>query len=233
MLTGTYGSTFDDGVASNRLHTALGGVISAPIGAPSVDETLLMAVLDELDYGLMVLEPSTGRLVHANRLAVDEYRLHNTLVIVQGRVRARHRDSDAVFEPAIAGAAQGRRALISLIGENVEPLPVAVVPLRGGNGQALALLTFGKRQFCEALSVSFFAKLHALTPAEEGVLKALCRGLRPAQIAVESKVAISTVRTQVSSIRLKTGTPSIRELVKKVSTLPPMPSALRGVGPSH
>lgn len=205
-----------------------GELLAAPPDSP-----LLMAVLDELDYGLMVLEPASSRLVHANRLALQECRAHGTLTLTMGRVRARHADCDPHFDGALLAAGQGRRSLISLVGEGVEPVPLAMVPLRASNGAPLALLTFGKRQICETLSVSFFSRLHALTPAEDAVLKALCRGLRPAQIAQEAGVAISTVRTQVSSIRLKTASPSIRELVKKVSALPPMPSALRGPQPAR
>lgn len=232
MLNATVVPNRDDAYSTSWARSAQSSVGGNP-GAAPVGEGLFMAVLDELDYGLMVLEPDTGRLLHANRLAQDELRVHHTLQLVRDRVRASHRDSDAAFEPAIAAAALGRRSLIHLLAEGVDPLPVAIVPLRGPQGRDLALLTFGKRQFCEALSVSFFAKLHALTPAEEAVLKALCRGLRPTQIADEVGVAISTIRTQVSSIRLKTTTASIRELVKKVSTLPPMPSVLRVVNAAH
>lgn len=42
-------------------------------------------------------------------------------------------------------------------------------------------------------------------------------------------VALSTVRTQVSSIRAKTGTENISSLVRMVAMLPPMVSALRQV----
>lgn len=232
MLNGSALAPSSEDVYSGSRHAMATQPTHLPL-SEILDQALLMGVLDELDYGLMIIDPSSGHLVHANRLALDEFRLHNTLAVVHDRVRARHRDSEALFDPAIVAAAQGRRSLVNLIAEGIEPLPVAVVPMRARGGRPLALLTFGKRQFCEVLSVSFFAKLHALTPAEEGVLKALCRGLRPSQIASESGVAISTIRTQVSSIRQKTGTSSIRELAKKVSTLPPMTSALRSGNAAH
>ena len=38
---------------------------------------------------------------------------------------------------------------------------------------------------------------------------------------------VSTVRTQISSVRAKTGAASIRALVKQVAQLPPMVGALR------
>ena len=88
---------------------------------------------------------------------------------------------------------------------------------------------FQKRQAYEALTLSFFARTHRLTSAETTVLEALCRGLRPQQIACQQGVAISTVRTQVSSIRAKTQTGSMRELVQTLSTLPPLTPAMKSI----
>jgi DNA-binding CsgD family transcriptional regulator len=75
--------------------------------------------------------------------------------------------------------------------------------------------------------VQSFALAHRLTPAETGVLQGLCGGRSPLEIAHAQCVAISTVRTQISSIRAKTGADSIRDLVQQVATLPPLVSALR------
>ena len=54
------------------------------------------------------------------------------------------------------------------------------------------------------------------------MLRGLAGGLRPAQIARAAGVAMSTVRTQITSIRLKTGARSIGELVRLVTVLPPI-----------
>ena len=43
----------------------------------------------------------------------------------------------------------------------------------------------------------------------------------------DASVAVSTVRTQIGSIRIKTGASSIRELVRQVAVLPPLVGALR------
>jgi DNA-binding CsgD family transcriptional regulator len=86
----------------------------------------------------------------------------------------------------------------------------------------------GKRQMCEQLSVQGYARSVALTPAETRVLELVCAGVRPAEIAGQLRVAVSTVRTQIGSIRVKTGATSIRELVRQVAVLPPLVGALRG-----
>jgi DNA-binding CsgD family transcriptional regulator len=59
------------------------------------------------------------------------------------------------------------------------------------------------------------------------VLEHLCGGVRPTEIAQRQGVAVSTVRTQIGSIRAKTGATSIRELVRQVAVLPPLVGALR------
>jgi DNA-binding CsgD family transcriptional regulator len=56
----------------------------------------------------------------------------------------------------------------------------------------------------------------------------LCEGLRPSDIARRQRVAISTVRTQIGSIRLKTGASSITSLLREIALLPPMAHALQG-----
>jgi len=189
---------------------------------------ILAAAVEEIDYGMLVLDPSNFRLHHANRLAMMECRNGGTLVLEQGRIQARDGACRAAMEKALALVLNDRRSLVSLKSER-GTCTVAVVPLTDSFGARQALLMFGKHEVCEPLSAAFYARLHALTPSEDAVLKALCRGLRPAEIAAETGVAISTVRTQVSSIRMKTGTTSIHDLVRTMSTLPPINPILRMV----
>jgi DNA-binding CsgD family transcriptional regulator len=106
-------------------------------------------------------------------------------------------------------------------------MPGLVVPGRAASG-ALTLLVLSKQHFCQSLSVQAFARGASLTPAETRVLEMLCDGAMPNEIAKQAGVAVCTVRSQIGSIRTKTGTASIGELVRQVSLLPPMLSALRG-----
>ena len=85
-----------------------------------------------------------------------------------------------------------------------------------------ALLVFAKQHLCDDSTMALFARERGLTSAEGQVLAQVCKGLRPAQIATNHGVRISTVRTQLRSIRMKTCSETIRELVQKVSVLPPM-----------
>lgn len=199
-----------------------------PVDDPSLPAAtaheLLALVLDEIDYAVLVVGAG-GQLHFGNHLATRECSATGPLQLQQGQVSARHRADQAGLTRALVEAARGRRSLLPLQ-DALGRVTVAVVPLRTGT-DARVLLVLAKRQVCEALSVSFFAKLHALTPTEDAVLQALCKGLRPREIAQHQCVAISTIRTQVSSIRSKTAAASIRELVKQVATLPPIAPAVK------
>jgi DNA-binding NarL/FixJ family response regulator len=106
---------------------------------------------------------------------------------------------------------------------------LAVLPLRPNAvcADAPALVVFGPRAHCKRLAIQFYAQAHRLSQAETAVLHALGEGLSPKEIADRNDVALSTVRTQVSSIRVKTGARSITELVLTLGHLPPiMPAVL-------
>jgi len=106
---------------------------------------------------------------------------------------------------------------------------VSVVPLGAAAslGAPRILLLLSKRHLCKPLSVQWFARDHGLTPAETRVLEALCDGHDAREVAERHGVGIATVRTQICAIRAKTGTESIRDLVRLVAALPPMMSVLR------
>ena len=188
---------------------------------------LLMRVLDEIDYGLMLLGEA-AQMRFANRVALRECASGVWVHLCKGALCMRqNRDQEALLK-ALGAARHGARSLLQLASSD-ETQMVAVVPLDELTGTA-TLLVFGKRQMCEPLSIDFFARTHGLSNAEGAVLRALCSGLFPEQVAQHVGVAISTVRTQIGSIRTKTGTHSIRELIGRVTTLPPLVSILQQRG---
>ena len=68
-----------------------------------------------------------------------------------------------------------------------------------------------------------------MTGTEGLVLAMVCKGLRPSEIATSHGVQVCTVRSQLRSIRQKTASDSLRELVEKVSVLPSMARQLQHV----
>jgi DNA-binding NarL/FixJ family response regulator len=99
---------------------------------------------------------------------------------------------------------------------------VTVVPLVQAGDTPTALVLLGRDQRSPSLSLDFFAREHHITPAEVAVLRMLCEGRRPSDIAHTLGVAVSTVRTQVCSLRQKTGTCRTADLVRMVAALPPI-----------
>ena len=95
-------------------------------------------------------------------------------------------------------------------------------------GGALPVLVITSRHvLCEQISLHFFAQSFGLTGAEKSVLSGLAKGMEVQEIADQKNLAVSTVRTQVKQLRGKTQSNSIRELMGKVSTLPPVVSSIK------
>ena len=191
----------------------------------------MMRMLDEIDYGMLLVasDAQVSYMNHAARLELDG---QHPLQLLGSTLRA-HRALDvAPLYDALAAAQRGLRRLVTL-GEGAQRVCVSVVPLPAAGGSVdtgVTLLVLGKRHVCEQLSVQGYARSVGLTPAETRVLEQLCAGARPSQVAVNAGVAVSTIRTQIGSIRVKTGAGSIRELVRQVAILPPLVGALRSHG---
>jgi DNA-binding CsgD family transcriptional regulator len=181
----------------------------------------LRCMLDEIDYG-MLLVSSDAQVLYINHAAQAELDARHPLQLSAHQLHALKAQDTAPLFDALAGAQRGRRKLL-LLGDSSNRVSLSVVPLAGGG----TLLVLGKRQVCELLSVQGFARSVGLTAAETRVLEGLCNGVRPRDIAERQGVAVSTVRTQIGSIRSKTGVASIRELVRQVAVLPPLVGALK------
>lgn len=194
-------------------------------------------MLDEIDYG-MLLVGADAQVLFLNHAARQELDGRHPLQLMGRALRAQRPQDVAPLFDALAGAQRGRRRLLTL-GEGEDRVSVSVVPLlagadagqRGEDQQPYALLLLGKRNVCEQLSVQGFASSLKLTPAETRVLEMLCAGVSPTRIAEVLNVAVCTVRTQIGSIRNKTGADGIPSLVRQVARLPPVMSALRGGAP--
>lgn len=191
---------------------------------------LFAAVLDEIDYGLLLVNDEAQAL-HVNHVARAELDAAHPLQLLDRSLRARASADAVPLHDALTSACRhGLRRMVTL-GEGVQRVSLAVVPLpadtAAGHRRRPALILLGKRRVCEDLSIEAFARFVGLTPAETVVLKALCGGDRPAAIALRLGVALSTVRSQVGSIRAKAGASSVAVLMRQVAVLPPMVNALR------
>ena len=199
-------------------------------GAATLQARRMAQMLDTLDYGMLLLS-DTGLVLQINKAArrdMDDD--HPLQVDGQALLARRSQDANPLRE-ALAGAAErGLRRLLQL-GDSRARISVAVVPLPalGADERPGVVVLLGKRQVCEELTVDWFARSHNLTMAETAVIKGLCADFTPQQIAERQGVGLATIRTQIGSIRLKTGAGSIRALVRQVALLPPLVSALQGL----
>lgn len=216
--------------AAGRIHWAHsragpGQPLSEPDAGGRLDAQTLGRVLDEIDYGVLLVD-AAARPLYANARATRECSSEGGLQIDQGRVRPRSPQHRPAFSNALQASLYGRRSLLAMDAAGTR-LSLAVVPLGGAQpGAPATLLTLGKQRACEPLSIELFARAHRLTAAESAVLGGLSSGLRPADIARQAGVTIATVRTQISVIRAKTATSSICELLHRLAALPPVTSAL-------
>ncbi|HNT40216.1 MAG TPA: LuxR C-terminal-related transcriptional regulator [Rubrivivax sp.] len=198
----------------------------APVPAGAAETPWLALMLDEIDYGMLLLGEA-GKVLHANHAARAELDAEHPLLLRGNELLARRPADATLLLEAMQAAGRGLRRLLMLGAP--QAVSIAVVPLaaRLGALPQATLLLLGKKRVCERLSVQCFARSHGLTAAEARVLEALCQGLDPRAVAAQHGVGLATVRTQIGSIRAKTGAQSIRELVRLVAVLPPMVSSLR------
>jgi DNA-binding CsgD family transcriptional regulator len=198
--------------------------------------SLIAAAIEEVDYGMVLLDDE----LHAFHLnaAARQTLSGAELLLLRGRALGarRARDENALYAALKDALGKGRRKLLNLGDEGARQMCVSVVPLDlpGAQGRRSVLVMLEKRKVCGELAVESFARNHQLSYGETRVLQALCDGMRPTQAARSHGVALSTIRTQISSIRAKTGAASIPDLLGRIASLPPLMSVLRAhcVGPS-
>jgi DNA-binding CsgD family transcriptional regulator len=209
----------------------LGDVYSLP-PRPRGTETPPLArcyelMLDEIDYGVLLLD-GDAQVLHLNHAARRELDAQHPLQLLGRQLRARDSADVPRLHDALHAAAQRGLRRLLMLGREPLRVALAVVPLgTPGDGPVATQLSMGKRQMCGGLGVHWFARDHGLTLAETRVLEALSEGLPPGDIATRHGVGLSTIRSQIGSIRLKTRTDSIGALVRQVAVLPPLVGALR------
>lgn len=193
----------------------------------SLGQDLLLRVLDEVDYGLLVID-AQGHIRHANHLARHEMSTGRVIVTHSRSLLGRNTELTTQIQSALEHALRGQRRLLQLK-QGEHELSLAFVPLSHPLefDAPTVLVLLSRKNACDNLALRMFARSQNLSPSEEAVLLALCRGASIPEIASDHKVAESTVRSQIKALREKTGCGSIRALMQKVHSLPPMVPALR------
>ncbi len=206
------------------------GAVLRTVGfEPSID--LLKQALNAMANGV-ILATESGQVRFANRCAVHALSSTPALAKDQERIRFHNPRDQAALMKALTACRVGRRSMLTFGTSDSAIQALAIVPLStasGGHGDGIvALVTIGNPIGCDPLCLQFFAQAHQLTCSEGSVLEMLCEGMRATQIASCRGVSISTIRSQIRSICHKTRAKGIFEMIRMVTTLPPMVSAING-----
>lgn len=201
-----------------------GRSIAALIGGLSGSDQL-QALLDELDAGVLLCQ-ADGTLMLANDAARRQLRRGLALQLwADGRLLPGDLTQRESWTHSLTAAQQGRRReLLQLRERDGRPLLVSVIGLPS---VPAVLLLLGRRQSDPVLAVQMIGGLYGLTTAEQQVLDGLLAGRRIEALAVERGVKVSTLRTQVASLRAKMGANRIEDLLRIVGELPPIMGVLR------
>ncbi|MFT4269343.1 MAG: helix-turn-helix transcriptional regulator [Xenophilus sp.] len=209
--------------------------LAPPEPAPRLPEAALAALfaraLDEIDHGLLLLDPN-GRILHANHPAQRELSAQRALRVGQGgELCATSGTLHARIRLALHDAERDCRSIVELEHPE-ESLSLAFVPLASGRcGGAVdaVLVICSRRTGVQPLTLQMYARAHGLTPTEQSVLAQLCAGKAAEEIAGRQGICLSTVRTHIKNMRQKTGATSIRDIVHRVTLMPQIVSTLRMV----
>lgn len=188
----------------------------------------LAPILDQIDYGILLVD-ERGQALHVNRAARCVLDAGTAIRLRNGIVDAvRAPDSVTLHRALQAAIHRGLRTLVPLGGID-DRCYLSVIPLEaaGAGDRGTALLVAGRRDVSETLSAQGYARSFGLTTTECQVLRLLCIGAQANEIARRQGVAVSTIRTQIGSIRAKTGARSVGALVRQVALLPPMAGVLQ------
>lgn len=190
---------------------------------------LALALIDEVECGLIACD-AHGVIQYANRSAKEELAAARAIKLDGDTVRCVGDSSAQLHAALIEAAVHNRRRLIT-VGREADCVMLTVIPLRAPDvPQSSALIMLGRRGPCSALGLEMLSKAHGLTLAERRVLSGLLADEAPRQIAALNGVAVSTVRSQIKSIREKMGVRNTEGLLIRAAEVPPMTTSWRRFG---
>lgn len=201
-------------VRATRQHVAFRRMGRALAAAHQALRTLSVGV---------VLTDAAGHVLETNELASDILQRGDGLQIRDGRLAATRTFDSAKLAANIAGrAAMGDGHLLIGRKGGARPHAVTIAPLDGGGDDAhtqrivMVLIVNPDWQAPSERSVSAF---FGLSPAESRLAAALMQGRKLGDIARDSGVEVTTLRTQLSSILRKVGVERQVDLVRVLSSV--------------
>lgn len=203
--------------------------LADPVPPGEPPPALIASAADALAWPLLLLDPD-GTLLHANLAARRMLcRGESFRRLPGGRIVPAAADQRRAFSRALQRARDQHERTDWLAGSGPARIGATLTPLGAAAAQAPLLLACGAEGGPSA-GADAFARLNGLTAGEARVLQRLVCGDTTRRAAQALGVSPSTVRTQVASMRRKTGHASVRALLQGLSRTPPVvpPAAAQG-----
>lgn len=193
---------------------------------------IVKATLDSLDYSSLICNTS-GALLVGNEAALAILDQGDGLALRNGRISLDDRAAQQKLrslltgsEPELTGNNGVRGALLvarrsgladyQLILRRIEPAR----SLFATRGETLWSVMITDPTKASAPTMRAIAMLYGLTPAEARLASCIISGSTPEEVAAQTGVKITTIRSQLSSLFAKTQTRRQAELVRLFSSVP-------------
>lgn len=205
-------------------HIARSLAIQERMSAARLESAASIEALERAAMAVLVVD-GQGRLRFAN--AVAEAQLRNGVIAFsREHVHAGSTDATRVLHRAIRSAsAAGLAETVSLPRPDGRgPLPVTICPAGAsiasavGGDTRLVLLLFSIAPV--SLEKTYLARAFGLTPAETRLLTALVEGERLSDYAARTSIRVTTVKTHLRNLFLKTGEQRQADLIRRVMSEP-------------
>jgi DNA-binding CsgD family transcriptional regulator len=195
---------------------------------PAPTAEVLAQVADALAWPLFLVRPD-GLLLHANLAGRELLRKGRALHLAPDHrlqptaVRRRQ----AMIE-ALRAASVGQQRVVLLGPAGPAGFSATVTPLTSPEGSPGPLLLALAPAEAPGSDSDDFSAMHGLSAAESRVMRRLALGESSSRAALALGVKPATVRTQVVSIRRKTGHGSVFELLQALAVMPPLRRPVAG-----
>jgi DNA-binding CsgD family transcriptional regulator len=175
-------------------------------------------LLDQVGCGICVVDDSL-RLTYSNAIADEMMFIH--WFTVNGVPPAANDSCPMRLRDAVQGALRGRPSILQFF-ESGTCIVLAVSPIQIEHNQPSVLITSERLHAMQSITFRMYAKALRLTPKEIEVLTELTRGREPKAVALDMNLSIETVRSHIKAMLGKASANSLRELLLRVATLPPI-----------
>ncbi|HTQ07330.1 MAG TPA: helix-turn-helix transcriptional regulator [Polyangiaceae bacterium] len=195
----------------------IGDAAPSPLDWAVVDG--LVAALDLLPVGALLVDPDEARILMRNRRAAHRLAAGHGVRECQGRLRCDFVEDSAALLRALAGLkGTGRRPPVALSVRQAgggRSLELMLTSTPGGDSVAVLV---SSREESTGFNAALAKKLYGLSEREVDVAREVAAGRTLADIAATLEVEKETVRSHLKQIFSKTQTARQADLVRLLST---------------